>query len=210
MKDKGLTTETMVADFVFKNIKPLKDIVYPAYLYTRVNDPTKITSIRILDEDLLSWINLMLRGKVSNAGASLSYFAWNLPLQSPFSEFISNPPVQDGSPGHRVRPSLDDIEAFIALFRSLPEAEMQTHFQMPTNTDEAEMDVVLSMLAGELSDFDRTESMAVVIGQNLGEDKEVQNPEGVCRKRSLRTSYLAAPYEEKMRKKRLWRLSCLE
>jgi hypothetical protein len=58
----------------------------------------------------------MLRGKVSNAGAPLSYSAWNLPPQSPFSEFISNPPVQDGSPVHRVRSSLDDIEAFIAPF----------------------------------------------------------------------------------------------
>jgi hypothetical protein len=53
----------------------------------------------------------------------LSYSAWNLPPSSPFSKFISNPPVQGGSPSHRVRPSLDDIEAFIAPFHSLPEAE---------------------------------------------------------------------------------------
>jgi hypothetical protein len=46
-----------------------------------------------------------------------------MPPQSPFSEFISNPHVQDGSLGHRVRPSLGDIEAFIASFRNLPEAE---------------------------------------------------------------------------------------
>jgi hypothetical protein len=70
----------------------------------------------------------MLRGKISNGGAPLSYSAWNLPPQSPFFEFTSNPPVQDGSLGHRVRPSLEDIEAFIAPFHNLPEAERQTHF----------------------------------------------------------------------------------
>jgi hypothetical protein len=43
---------------------------------------------------------------------------------------------------------LDDIEAFIAPFWGLPEAERQTHFEMPTNTNEVEMDTVLSMLAG--------------------------------------------------------------
>jgi hypothetical protein len=128
LKDKGLTTEAVVANFVFKNIQPLKDIVYPTYLYTGVNNPTRITNRWILDEDLLSRIDLMLRGKVSNAGAPLSYSAWNLPPQSPFSEFISNPPVQDGSLGHRVRSSLDDIEAFIAPFRNLPEVERQGHF----------------------------------------------------------------------------------
>jgi hypothetical protein len=66
---QGLTAEVFVADFVFKNIQPLKDRVYPAYLYTRVNDPTRITNRRIPNEDLLSRIDLMLRGKVSNAGA---------------------------------------------------------------------------------------------------------------------------------------------
>jgi hypothetical protein len=63
-----------------------------------------------------------------------------------------------------VRPSLDDIEAFIAPFRGLPKAERQTHFEMPISTDEAEMNAVLSMLAGESSDSARTESMAVAIG----------------------------------------------
>jgi hypothetical protein len=34
LKYRGLIAETMVIDFVFKNIKPLKDRVYSAYLYT--------------------------------------------------------------------------------------------------------------------------------------------------------------------------------
>jgi hypothetical protein len=152
----------------------------------------------------------MLRGRVSNAGAPLSYYAWNLPLQSSFSDFISNPPIRDGSSSHRVRPSGDDIEAFIAPFQGLPEFERQTHFEMPTSTDEAEMNVVLSMLARESSDSARTESMAVAIGQNLGEDEEIQKPECARHKRSRRMDHLAAPDEEKNTNTRLQRLSCLE
>jgi hypothetical protein len=40
LKDRGLTIESVVADFVFKSIQPLKDRVYLTYLYTGVNDPT--------------------------------------------------------------------------------------------------------------------------------------------------------------------------
>jgi hypothetical protein len=54
LKDRGLTAEAMVADFVFKNIQPLKDRVYPPYLYTGVNDSSRVTNRRIPNEDLLS------------------------------------------------------------------------------------------------------------------------------------------------------------
>jgi hypothetical protein len=40
LKDRGLTAKSMVADFIFKNIQPLKDRAYPAYLYSGVNDST--------------------------------------------------------------------------------------------------------------------------------------------------------------------------
>jgi hypothetical protein len=33
LKERGLTAEAVVADFVFKNIQPLKDRAHPAYLY---------------------------------------------------------------------------------------------------------------------------------------------------------------------------------
>jgi hypothetical protein len=75
LKDIGLTAEAVVADFVFKNIQPLKDRVYPAYLYTGVNDPTRITNRRISEEDMLSRIDLMLKGKILNARAPLLYSA---------------------------------------------------------------------------------------------------------------------------------------
>jgi hypothetical protein len=102
LKDGGLTAEVVVADFVFKNIQPLKDIIYPAYLYSDVNDSIRVTNRRIPIEDLLSRLDMILRGIVSNAGARVAYSAWNLPPNRPFSEFVSNPPACDGSPGHRV------------------------------------------------------------------------------------------------------------
>ena len=40
LKDKGLTAEAVVADFVFKNIQPLKDRAYPAYPYSGINEST--------------------------------------------------------------------------------------------------------------------------------------------------------------------------
>jgi hypothetical protein len=40
LKEICLTTEVVVADFVFKNIQPLKDRAYPAYLYSGL--PTRL------------------------------------------------------------------------------------------------------------------------------------------------------------------------
>jgi hypothetical protein len=54
LNDRGLTVEAVVADFVFKNIQPLKDRAYPAYLYSGVNDSTWVTNRKIPTEDLMS------------------------------------------------------------------------------------------------------------------------------------------------------------
>jgi hypothetical protein len=148
LKDRGLTAKAVVADFVFKNIQPLKDRVYPAYLYSGVNDSTRVTNKKIPTADLMSQLDMILRGKVSNAGAPVAYSAWNLPPLRPFSEFVSNPPARDGSLGLRARPSSKDIEALIAPLWSLPEDEKQTHFEMSVSTDNAEINAVLSLLAG--------------------------------------------------------------
>jgi hypothetical protein len=82
-----------------------------------------------------------------------------------------------------VRPSPEDIEAFIASFRNLPEEKRQTHFKMPTSVDEAEVNAILSMLAGEMSDTAHTESMTVATGHGLGEDEGVRSPGSVRHKR---------------------------
>jgi hypothetical protein len=210
LKDGGMTTEVVVADFVFKNIQPLKDRIYPAYLYTGISDSTRVTNRKIPNEDLLSRLDMILRGRVSNAGAPVAYSAWNLPPNRLFSEFVSNPPARDGSPGHRVQPSLKDIEALIAPLRSLPEAERQTRFEMLASTNDAEMDAMLSLLAGESSDSTRTESMSIMTGQEFDEEVEIWKPEGVRPKCSHRVNRPTAPVEEKKKKRHLRQLSCLD
>jgi hypothetical protein len=54
LKERGLTAEAVVADFVFKNIQPLKDRAYLAYLYSGITDSTRITDRKIPTEDLVS------------------------------------------------------------------------------------------------------------------------------------------------------------
>jgi hypothetical protein len=96
LKDRGLTAKLVVADFVFKNIQPLKDRAYPAYLYIGVNDSTRVTNKKIPTEDLVSRLDMILRGRVLNVGAPVAYSAWNLPPHRSFSEFASNPPASNG------------------------------------------------------------------------------------------------------------------
>jgi hypothetical protein len=55
---------------------------------------------------------------------------------------------------------------------------------MPVSTDDAEMDVVLSLLAEESFGSTRTEPMAITTGQEFGEDVEIRKPEGAHPKRS--------------------------
>jgi hypothetical protein len=116
---------------------------------------------------------------------------------------VSNPPASDGSLGLRVRPSLEDIEALIAPLWNLPNDEKQTHFEMPASTDDAEIDVVLSMLAGESSDSTHAEPMTITAGQGLGKAVETRKPESARPKRSRQVSHLTAPVEEKKKKRRL-------
>jgi hypothetical protein len=85
LKERGLTAEAVVADFVFKNIQPLKDRAYPTYLYSGVTDSTRVTNKRIPAVDLVSRLEMILRGKVSNIGAPVAYSAWNQPPSKSFS-----------------------------------------------------------------------------------------------------------------------------
>ena len=70
-------------------------------------------------------------------------------------------------------------------------------------TNNAEIDVVLSMLAGESSDSTHAESMAITAGQELGKAVEIQKPEGARPKRPCRVSRPTTPIEEKKKKRRL-------
>jgi hypothetical protein len=64
LKDRGLTAEAVIADFIFKNIQPLKDRAYPTYLYSGINDSTQVTNKIIPTEDLVSRLDMILRGSV--------------------------------------------------------------------------------------------------------------------------------------------------
>jgi hypothetical protein len=75
LKERGLTAEAVVADFVFKNIQPLKDRAYPAYLYRGLADSTRVTNRRIPAVDLVSRLEMILKGKVPNVGAPVAYSA---------------------------------------------------------------------------------------------------------------------------------------
>jgi hypothetical protein len=197
LKDRGLTTEAVVDDFVFKNIQPLKDRAYPAYLYGGINDSTRVTNRRIPTEGLMSQLDMILRGRVSNTVAPVAYSTWNMPPIRPFSEFVSNPPASDGSLGLRVRPSPEDIEALIAPLWSLPDDERHNHFEMPASTDDAEIDVVLSLLARKSSDSTHAEPLAITAVQELGEEVETRKPVGVRPKRPRRVSRPTARVEKK-------------
>jgi hypothetical protein len=133
----------VVADFVFKNIQPLKNRAYPAYLYSGVTDSTRVTNRRIPAKDLVSRLDMILRGKVSNVGAPVAYSAWNLPPSKSFSSFVSNPPAGDSGLGLRVRPSPEDIEVLVASLCDLPNDERQVHFEMSASPDDAEMNAML-------------------------------------------------------------------
>jgi hypothetical protein len=204
--------EVVVADFVFKNIQPLKDSAYPAYLYSGITNSTQVTNKKIPTEDLVSRLDMILRGKVSNVGAHVAYSAWNLPPHRSFFNFVSNPPASDSGLGLRVRPSPEDIEALVAPLRNLPNDERQVHFEMPASPDDADIDVVLSMLAGESSDSAHDESMAITVGQELIKTVDTRKLEGTRPKRPHQVSRPTAPIEENKKKKKRWlrRLSCLD
>jgi hypothetical protein len=120
LKERGLTAEAVVADFVFKNIQPLKDRAYPAYLYRGLADLTRVTNRRIPAVDLVSRLEMILRGKVSNIGAPVAYSAWNLPPSKAFTNFVSNPPAGDSGLGLRVRPSPEEVMLWLPhLVKSL-------------------------------------------------------------------------------------------
>jgi hypothetical protein len=121
LKERGLTAEAVVADFVFKNIQPLKDRAYPTYLYRDLADSTRVTNRRIPAVDLVSRLEMILRGKVSNVDAHVAYSAWNLPPSQAFTSFVSNPPAGDSGLGLRVRPSPEEVSTLVALLGEIPD-----------------------------------------------------------------------------------------
>jgi hypothetical protein len=210
LKEKGLTAEVVVADFVFKKIQPLKDRVYPAYLYRGIIDSTRVTNRRIPAVDLVSRLEMILRGKVSNIGDPVAYSAWNLPPSKAFISFVSNPPAGDSGLGLRVRPSPEEVEVLVASLGEIPDDERQVHFEMPLNPSDAEISAMLDMLAEDSSDSVPAETLAVAPIRESGTTLDIQRSDSIRPKRPRRTNHPTSPAEGKKKKKRqLRRLSCL-
>jgi hypothetical protein len=112
--------------------------------------------------DLVSRLEMILRGKVSNIGAPVAYSAWNLPPSKTFVSFLSNPPNGDSGLGIRVQPSPEEVEALVVSLGDIPNDERQVHFEMPINPSDAEISAMLDMLAEDSSDLVPAKTLAVV------------------------------------------------
>jgi hypothetical protein len=208
LKERGLTAEAVVANFVFKNIQPLKDRAHPAYLYRGLTDSTRVTNRRIPAVDLVSRLEMILRGEVSNVGAPVAHSAWNLPPSKAFTHFVSNPPAGDGGLGLRVRPSAEEVSALVASLEEIPDDEWQVHFEVPLDPSDAEIGAMLDMLAGDSSDATPAETLVVVPIPKANKALDAQKSANVRPKRSRRVDQTSFPAEgEKKKKRRLRRVS---
>jgi hypothetical protein len=211
LKERGLTAEAVVADFIFKNIQPLKDRAYLAYMYRGLADSTRVTNRRIPAVDLVSRLEMILRGNVSNIGAHVAYSAWNLPPSKAFTSFVSNPPAGTSGLGLRVRPSPEEVSALVASLGEIPDDERQVHFEVPLNPSDAKISVMLDMLAEDSSDAAPAETLVVAPIPEAGKALDIQRSDSVCPKRPRRATQPNSPAEGKKKKKRrLRRVSCLD
>jgi hypothetical protein len=206
-----LTAEAVVADFVFKNIQPLKDRAYPAYLYRGLADSTRVTNRRIPSVDLVNRLEMILRGKVSNVGAPVAYSAWNLPPPKAFTLFVSNPPVADGGLGLRVRPSAEEVNTLVSSLGEIPDDERQVHFEVPLDPSEAEISAMLDLLAKDSSDAAPAGTLVVAPLPEAGITLDIQKPASARPRRPCRANQLdPSADEQKKKKRRLRRVSSLD
>jgi hypothetical protein len=211
LKERGLTAEDVVANFVFKNIRPLKDRAYPANLYRGLADSTRVTNRRIPAVDLVSRLEMILRGKVSNVGALVAYSAWNLPPSQAFTIFVSNHPAGDSGLRLRVRPSPEEVSALVASLGEILDDERQVHFEVPLNPSDAEINAMLDMLAEDSSDAAPTETLVVAPIPEVGKALDAQMSDNVRPKRSRRADHPTFPAEgQKKKTRRLRRVSSLD
>jgi hypothetical protein len=201
LKERGLTAEAVVADFIFKNIQPLKDRAYPAYLYRGLADSTRVTNRRIPAVDLVSRLEMTLRGKVSNIGAPVAYSAWNLPPSKAFTSFVSNPPAGDSGLGLRVRPSPEEVSALVASLGEIPDDERQVHFEVPLSPSDAEISAMLDMLAEDSSDAAPAETLVVAPIPEAGKALDIQRSDSVRPKRPRQANQPTSPAEGRKRKR---------
>jgi hypothetical protein len=76
----------------------------------------------------------------------------------------------------------------VSYLCDLSNDEKQVHFEMPMSPDDAEMNAMLDMLAGESSDSGPTEAMVVAAIPELGKATDAQKPKGTHPKRCRQVS----------------------
>jgi hypothetical protein len=147
--------------------------------------------------DLVSRLEMILRGKVSNIGAPVAYSAWNLPPPKVFTSFVSNPPAGDSGLGLRVRPSPEEVSALVASLGEVPDDERQVHFEVPLNPSDAEISAMLDMLAEDSSDVAPAETLAVAPIPEADKDLGIQRSDSVRLKHLRRATQPTSPAEGK-------------
>jgi hypothetical protein len=109
-----------------------------------------------------------------------------------------------------VRPSPEEVEAFIDSLGEIPNDERQVHFEMPINPSDVEISAMLDMLAEDSSDSVLVETLAVVTIPEPGKTLDIQRSASIRPKRPRQASHPTSPAEGKKKKKRrLRRVSCL-
>jgi hypothetical protein len=133
-----------------------------------------------------------------------------MPPSKAFISFVSNPPAGDSGLGLRVRPSPEEVEALVVSLGEIPDDERQVHFEMPLNPSDAEISVMLDMLAEDSSDLVPAETLAMAPIPESGKALDIQRSDSIRPKRPRRINHLTSLAEGKKKKKRrLRRVSCL-
>jgi hypothetical protein len=151
---------------------------------------------------LVSRLEMILRGKVSNVGAPVAYSAWNLPPAKAFTLFVSNPPVTDGNLGLRARPSAEEVSALVASLGEVPDDERQVHFEVPLNPSDADINAMLDLLAEDSSDTAPAGTLAVLPLPKVDTTLDVQKPVSTRPRRPSRTNQLEPSADEQKKKRR--------
>jgi hypothetical protein len=124
---------------------------------------------------------------------------------------VSNPPITDGSLGLRVRPSAEEVSALVASLGEIPDDERQVHFEVPLNPSDAEISVMLDLLAEDSSDAAPAGALVVAPLPEADTTLDVQKPVSARPRRPCRTNQPdPCVDEQKKKRRRLRRVSSFD
>jgi hypothetical protein len=110
-----------------------------------------------------------------------------------------------------VRPSAEEVNALVASLGEIPDDERQVHFEVPLDPSDAEISVMLDLLAEDSSDVAPTGTLVVAPPPETDTTLDVQSPVSARPRHPSRANQLDPPVDEQKRKKRrLRRVSSLD